>query len=81
MLGAIDLERCLGEIQRRENGIENVATEITERAVSKILPVAPTPWVVNAVASVSTLRRNAKPEIPIERLGDGRPTLRSGDVA
>ena len=62
-----DAERR-GEVERGENGIENVAAEVAEPAAAEVLPVAPFERRVG-VFHVGPYGRGAEPEIPVQRGG------------
>ena len=48
VVGEIIIGRA-SDVQGGVNGIENVAAEISDRATSKVLPIAPSPGVVAAM--------------------------------
>ena len=65
----------------REDRIENVASEVAEGAIAKVLPITPTPRMIDTVPTVRTFRGDAKPKIPVERVRNSRRILWTIDVA
>ncbi|MEY3457341.1 MAG: hypothetical protein RL215_498 [Planctomycetota bacterium] len=62
-VGEADIESC-------EDGIKNVATEISECAGAEVLPVAPFEGVVD-IGSEWTFGSGAQPEVPVDAVGNG----------
>jgi hypothetical protein len=64
----------IADAQRREDRIEDVATEVAGRAAAEIPPLPPIEWVVDLIL-VRPFRRDAEPQIPIDVFRHGVGTF------
>ena len=62
--------RWFGNFQGGENGVENVATEISQGSVAEVLPISPAPWVVNPASTVGAHGSDADPFVPVQGFGN-----------
>ena len=58
-----------GNFEGGENGVENVAAEVSEGSVSKVLPISPPPWMVDSASTIGAHGGDADPFVPIQAFG------------
>ena len=58
-------------LESSEDRVEDVATKVTKAAITKILPVSPSPRVIDSASYKGAYWRNANPLVPVESLWYG----------
>ena len=64
MIGALDISGSTCDSEGREYRIQYMAPEIAEGSVPEVLPVAPTPRVVDLSLDVRSFRSYPEPDVP-----------------
>ena len=61
VVGALDFGGGFVNAQGCEDGVEDMAPEITQGPVTKVLPISPAPRVIDSALDVGAFRGDSKP--------------------
>ena len=71
MIGTLDFGGSFLDAKGREYWIEDMTPEIAEGSVAEVLPVAPSPWMVDLAFDVGAFRSYPEPNVPSQGVWHG----------